>query len=77
MKPRTKKYYQNRSEQSGSKKGSVTEGGYNEQQPNTQTQDPKQNPGPSKTQDDPGADTLASQDDTGGSHSTGKRIDEN
>ena len=76
MKPRTKKYYQNRDAQSGSKKGSVNEGGYNEQNQNTVTQSPKENPAPPKTQDDPGTDTLASQDDTSGPNNTGKRIDD-
>ena len=77
MNPRSKKYYQSRNDQSGSKKGSVTEAGYNEQNETTQKQSPKANPAPSKSQDDPGANTLASQDDTGGENGTGKRSDQN
>ena len=77
MNPRTKKYYQSRNDQSGSKKGSVNEAGYNEQIHPNQTQSVKENPAPNKTQDDPSADTLASQDDTGGENGTGKRSDQN
>ena len=77
MNPRSKKYYQTRNEESGSKKGSVTDAGYNEQNEATSKQGNKKNPAPAKTQDDPGADTLASQDDTGGQNGSGKRIDKN
>jgi hypothetical protein len=37
----------------------------------------KENSEPSKNQGVPKTDTPATQDDTGGSHSTGKRIDDN
>ncbi|MEO6220743.1 MAG: hypothetical protein ABIO81_09975 [Ginsengibacter sp.] len=77
MKPRSKKYYQRRKEQSGEKKGSVSEAGYNEENELTSGQSPKKNPAPSKSQDDPSGDTLASQDDTGGENNSGKRIDQN
>ncbi|MDQ6843699.1 MAG: hypothetical protein M3Z92_04995 [Bacteroidota bacterium] len=66
MKSRSKKYYQKRKEQSGEKKGSVSDAGYNEENEVTAKQSPKSNPAPSKSQDDPSVDTLASQDDTGG-----------
>ena len=75
MDSRSKKYYQTRNDQSGSKKGSVNDAGYNEQsQPNQKN---KQNPAPPKSQDDPGADTLSSQDDTSGPNGSGKRSDQN
>ena len=77
MKSRSKKYYQIRKEQSGSKKGSVTEAGYNEENELTIKQSPKKNPAPSKSQDDPSEDALATQDDTGGENNSGKRIDNN
>ncbi|HEV8084330.1 MAG TPA: hypothetical protein VGP55_14075 [Chitinophagaceae bacterium] len=76
MKSRSKKYYQIRKEQSGSKKGSVTEAGYNEENELT-TKSPKKNPAPPKSQDDPSEDALATQDDTGGENNSGKRIDNN
>ena len=76
MDARSRKYYQSRKDSSGSKKGSANNGGYNEENPQNSRR-PKENPGLSKTQDDPKVDSLASQDDTGGSHSTGKRIDDN
>jgi hypothetical protein len=76
MDSRSRKYYQSRKESSGQTKGSANKGGYNEEHPENSRQ-PKENPGLSKSQDDPKADSLASQDDTGGSHSTGKRIDDN
>ena len=71
MNPRSKKYYENRKAQKGDKKGSVSEAGYNEQQSRTQT---KKNPAPSKTQDHPGEDARASQDDTSGGNNSGKKI---
>ncbi|MEO7961813.1 MAG: hypothetical protein ABIR19_09705 [Ginsengibacter sp.] len=77
MNSRSKKYYQRKKEQSGEQKGSVTEAGYNEENPGTVKQSPKKNPAPEKSQDDPSEDTLASQDDTGGGHESGKRVDEN
>lgn len=64
MKPRSKKYYQRRKEDSGEKKGSVSEAGYNEENEITSKQSPKKNPAPPKSEDDPLADTLASQGDT-------------
>ncbi|MEP6583422.1 MAG: hypothetical protein ABJA90_04125 [Ginsengibacter sp.] len=77
MKSRSKKYYERRKEQSGSKKGSVTTAGYNEQNEITSKQSPKENPAPSKSQEDPSEDALASQDDTGGENNSGKRVDNN
>ncbi len=77
MDTRSKKYYQTRNDQSGSKKGSVTDAGYNEQNQPAQNQTIKPNPAPSKSQDDPGADALASQDDTSGPNGSGKRNDQN
>ncbi|MEO8568492.1 MAG: hypothetical protein ABI419_05140 [Ginsengibacter sp.] len=77
MKSRSKKYYQRRKEQSGSKKGSVSNAGYNEENEVTIKQSPKKNPAPSKSQDDPSADALSTQDDTGGGNNSGKRIDKN
>ena len=74
MNPRSKKYYDNRKAESGDKKGSLNEAGYNEQ--NTKTQI-KENPAPSKQQDNPGEDSPASQDDTGGGNDSGKRNDDN
>ncbi len=61
MKPRTKKYYQKRKEESGEKKGSVSEAGYNEENEVTSRQSPKKNPAPSKSKDDPTQDSLSSQ----------------
>ncbi len=61
MKPRSKKYYQRRKENNGEKKGSVSEAGYSEENKATSRQSPKKNPAPSKSQDDPLADALASQ----------------
>ncbi|MEO6289999.1 MAG: hypothetical protein ABIO76_08770 [Ginsengibacter sp.] len=75
MKPRSKKYYQRRKEQSGRTKGSVSDAGYNEENETTIQQSPKKNPAPAKSQDDPSVDTLASQDDTGGGNNSGKRSD--
>ncbi len=77
MKSRSKKYHQKRKEQSGSKKGSVSEAGYNEQNEITIKQFPKKNPAPSKSQDNPSEDALATQDDTGGENNSGKRVDNN
>ncbi len=64
MKPRSGKYYQKRKEDSGEKKGSVSDAGYNEENEATKQQFPKKNPAPSKSQDDPSKDTLASQTST-------------
>lgn len=76
MNPRSKKYYESRKAQKSDQKGSVSEAGYNEQNEKTVTKT-KKNPAPSKTQDQPKEDTLASQDDTGGGNDSGKRSDEN
>ncbi len=62
MKPRSKKYYQNRKEDSGEKKGSVSEAGYNEENEITSKQSSKNNPAPPKSQDDPSMATLKSQE---------------
>ncbi len=75
MNPRSKRYYENRNAQKGDKKGSVNEGGYNEQ--NATATQKKQNPAPSKQQDHPMEDSKASQDDTGGGNDSGKRNDDN
>lgn len=77
MKPRTKRYYQRRKEQNGQQKGSVSDAGYNEENEVTKTQSPKKNPAPPKSQEDPGEDTLPSQDDTAGPNNSGDRIDDN
>lgn len=61
MKPRSRKYYQNRKEEKGEKKGSVSEAGYNEENKITSRQSPKKNPAPPKSKDDPMQDTIASQ----------------
>ena len=63
MKSRSKKYYQRRKEDRGEKKGSVSEAGYNEENKITAKQYPKKNPAPPKSNEDPLADTLASQGD--------------
>jgi hypothetical protein len=64
MKSRSRKYYQKRKEQSGEKKGSVNNAGYNEETEVTRQQTSKKNPAPPKSQDDPSKDALASQDNT-------------
>ncbi len=51
MKPRSSKYYQKRKEESGEKKGSVTDADYNEENQTTTEQAPKKNPAPSKSHD--------------------------
>ncbi len=45
----SKKYYQKRQDESGEKKGSVSEAGYNEENEVTSTQSPKKNPAPPKS----------------------------
>ena len=65
MNSRSKKYYQKRKEASGEKKGSVSEAGYNEENPVTSRQSPKKNPAPPKSTEDPLADTLSKQGDIG------------
>ncbi len=76
MNSRSKKYYENRKAQSGNKKGSSTKAGYNEQNEKT-LKESKKNPAPSKSQDHPGEDAKAEQDDTSGPNNSGKRTDEN
>lgn len=49
----SKKYYQKRQEESGEKKGSVSEAGYNEENEVNSNQSPKKNPAPPKSKDDP------------------------
>ena len=49
MKPRSKKYY-TRIKDDGSKKGSATNAGYDEQNEVT-SREPKENPAPSKVED--------------------------
>ncbi len=61
MTPRSKKYYQKRKQDSGEKKGSVSNAGYNEENAVTSKQSPKKNPAPSKANDDPDTDTLNNQ----------------
>jgi len=60
MKSRTRKYYENRKQQSGSKKGSANDAGYDEQNGKTRN-DPKKNPAPPKAEDRPNEDSLESQ----------------
>ena len=61
MKSRAKKYYQRRKEQSGQKKGSVSDAGYNEENEVTSNQSPKKNPAPPKSKDDPSLSSVKSQ----------------
>lgn len=76
MNPRSRKYYENRTNDKGDTKGSVTKAGYNEQ--NVQQIKEKENPAPPKQQDKPSSDNnRANQDDTGGGNDSGKRSDEN
>ena len=54
----------------------MSKAGYNEE-PAKIAQE-KENPAPEKQQDKPGSDTSrANQDDTGGGHENGKRMDDN
>jgi hypothetical protein len=76
MNSRSKKYYESRKAQQGDKKGSSTKAGYNEQNEQTR-QAPKENPAPEKSQDHPGEDAIAEQDDTSGPNNSGERSDEN
>ena len=68
-----KKNYRDRAQQSGDKKGSVNNGGYNEQH---KQQSDKKNPGADLDQGNLEEDTSASQDDTGGGNDSGKRSDD-
>lgn len=76
MKPRSRKYYENRKAQEGDTKGSATNAGYDEQNEAT-VKKPKKNPAPTKEKDQPKLTTKASQDDTGGGNDSGKRSDDN
>ena len=76
MNSRSKKYYESRKAQSGDKKGSATNAGYDEQNEKT-VKEPKKNPAPSKTKDQPKVAAKATQDDTGGGNDSGKRSDDN
>ena len=68
-----KKNYKDPKPQSGDKKGSVNEGGYNEEQ---KPQSDKKNPAPPKDQGNVSKEARASQDDTGGGNDSGKRSDD-
>ena len=76
MNPRSKKYYENRNAEKGDKKGSSTKAGYNEQNEKT-SKEPKQNPAPSKSKDQPKETIRAEQDDTAGPNNSGERSDDN
>ncbi len=75
MNSRSKKYYESRKAQKGDKKGSSTKAGYNEQNEKTIKQE-NENPAPQKTQDHPGEDARAEQDDTAGPNNSGERSDD-
>lgn len=85
MKPRSKKYHDNKKSNDGSKKGSANEGGYNEQNETTINK-PNEHPAASEAEekeqsfkevDDQGEirNNTANQDDTGGGNNSGKRSD--
>ncbi len=76
MNPRSKKYYETKTDDNGDKKGSANKEGYNEQNDKNVKQSPE-NPAPTTAQDKPNADdSTATQDDTGGGNDSGKRSDE-
>jgi hypothetical protein len=58
----SKKFYQKRKEESGEKKGSVSDAGYNEENEITSKQSPKKNPAPPKSTDDPNEQSISSQE---------------
>jgi hypothetical protein len=60
MNSRSKKYYESRKAQSGSKKGSSTKSGYDEQNEKT-IKENKKNPAPSKSEDHPHEDSRDAQ----------------
>ena len=68
-----KKNYEEHAPQSGDKKGSVNEGGYNEQH---KQQSDKKNPGTDGDQGNLEEATPPGQDDTGGGNDSGKRSDD-
>lgn len=77
MDPRSKKYHEKKSTDDGSKKGSASEAGYDEQNQKT-LKAPKENPAPSAKEDESQAQVSknkATQDDTGGGNNSGKRSD--
>jgi len=76
MNSRSKKYFNSRKANDSEKKGSSTKAGYNEQNEKT-SRHLKKNPAPPKSQDHPGEDAKAEQDDTSGPNNSGKRTDEN
>jgi hypothetical protein len=76
MNYRSKKYFSRNKANSGKKKGSSTNAGYDEQNEKT-SKESKQNPAPSKSQDQPNSNANAEQDDTAGPNNSGDRIDEN
>ena len=59
----SKKYYQKREDESGEKKGSVSEAGYNEENEVITNQSPKKNPAPPKSKEDPALFSIKSQGD--------------
>lgn len=76
MQTRSKRYFTDRKDK-GSKKGSATNAGYDEQNEHT-IKAPKENPAPSEQEDKTQAQVsknAATQDDTGGGSNTGKRKD--
>ena len=76
MNSRSKKYYESRKAQKGDKKGSSTKAGYDEQNEKT-SKEPKENPAPPKSQDQPKMAAKAEQDDTAGPNNSGERSDDN
>ena len=76
MNSRSKKYFAKRRSDDGEKKGSSTKADYNEQNEKT-SRNPKKNPAPPKSQDHPGEDAPAEQDDTSGRNNSGDRLDDN
>lgn len=76
MNSRSRKYYENRKAQKGDKKGSATKAGYNEQNEKTH-REPKENPAPEKSQEQPMIESRAEQDDTSGPNNSGERSDDN
>ena len=77
MNPRSKKYYAKKSIDDGTKKGSASEAGYDEQNEKT-IKAPKENPAPSARQDNEQShvsENSPQQDDTGGGNNSGKRSD--
>ena len=63
MNSRSKRYYESRKAQKGDNKGSSTEAGYNEQNEIT-AREPKEDPAPPKSQDQPKETAKDEEDDT-------------